>query len=79
MKKVGLVLMLKFIRDFSSGERKRALFFLLFLFFVFLPGESSALSQNPSPLITSVTVWIDGQPDTEAMAELIPLTEGEEF
>jgi len=71
--------MLKFIRDFSSGERKQTLFFLLFLFFVFLPRESSAQSQNPSPLITSVTVWIDGQPDTEAMEELIPLKEGEEF
>jgi outer membrane protein insertion porin family len=71
--------MLKFIRDFSSGERKQALFFLLFLFFVFSPWESSALSQNPSPLITKVTVRIDGQPDTEAMEELIPINEGEEF
>jgi outer membrane protein insertion porin family len=79
MKRVGLVLMLKFIRDFSSGERKQALFFLLFLFFVFLPAESSALSQNPSPLIAEITVRIDGQPDTKAMEELIPLKEGEEF
>jgi outer membrane protein assembly factor BamA len=71
--------MLKFTRDFSSGERKQGLFFLLFLFFVFSPWESSALSQNPSPLITKVTVRIDGQPDTEAMEGLIPLNEGEEF
>jgi len=71
--------MLKFIRDFSSGERKQALFFLLFLFFVFLPRESSALSQNPSPLITKITVRIDGQPDSEAIEELIPVKEGEEF
>ncbi len=79
MKRVGLVSMLKFIRDFSFGERKQALFFLLFFFIVLLPKESVSLSQNPSPLIAKVSVRIDGQPDAEDMAELIPVKEGEEF
>jgi len=79
MKRVGLALMLKFTRDFSSGERKQALFFLLFFFIVFLPKESVSLPQKPSPLIAKVSIWIDGQPDGEFMAELIPVKEGEEF
>lgn len=79
MKRVGLVLMLKFIRDSSFGERKQALFFLLFFFIVFIPQESVSLSQKPSPLIAKVSVRIDGQPNGEDMAELIPVKEGEEF
>ena len=79
MKRVVLVLMLKFIRDFSFGERKQALFFLLFFFIVFLPRESVSLSQNPSPRIAKVSIRIDGQPDGEDTAELIPVKEGEEF
>ena len=79
MKRVALVLMLKFIRDFSFGERKQAQFFLLFFFIVFLPQESVSLSQKPSPLIAKVSVRIDGQPDGEYMGELIPVKEGEEF
>ncbi len=79
MKRVGLALMLKFIRDFSSGERKQAQFFLLFFFIVFLPTQSVSLSQKPSPLIAKVAIWIDGQPDGESMSELIPVKEGEEF
>jgi len=71
--------MLKFIRDFSFGERKQALFFLLFFFIVFLPQESVSLSQKSSPLIAKVSVRIDGQPDGEDMAQLIPVKEGEEF
>jgi outer membrane protein insertion porin family len=71
--------MLKFIRDFSFGERKQAQFFLLFFFIVFLPLESVSLSQKPSPLIAKVSVRIDGQPDGESVAELIPVKEGEEF
>jgi len=79
MKKVGLVLMLKFIRDFSFGEKKQAHFFLLFFFIVFLPKESVSLSQKSSPLIAKVSVRIDGQANGEEMAELIPVKEGEEF
>ncbi len=79
MKKVALVLMLKFIRDFSFGERKLAQFFLLFFFIIFLPQKSVSLSQKPSPLITKVSVRIDGQPDGEDMGELIRVKEGEEF
>lgn len=79
MKRVGLALMLKFIRDFSFGERKQALFFLLFFFIVFLPTESASLSQKPFPLIAKVSIRIDGQPDGKSMAELIPVKEGEEF
>ncbi len=79
MKKVGLVLMSKFIRDFSFGEKKQALFFLLFFFIVFLPNEVVCLSQKSSPLIAKVAVRIDGKPDGEDMAELIPVKEGEEF
>ncbi len=71
--------MLKFIRDFSSGERKQALFFLLFFFIVFLPKESVSLSQKSSSLIAKLSIWIDGQPDGESMAELIPVKEGEAF
>jgi outer membrane protein insertion porin family len=72
-------LMLKFIRDFSFGERKQALFFLLFFFIVFLPKESVSLPQEPSPFIAKVSIRIDGQPDGGDMAELIPVQEGEEF
>lgn len=79
MKRVGLVLMLKFIRDFSFGEKKQALFFLLFFFIVFLPKGSVSPSQKSSPLIAKVSVRIDGQPNGEDMAELIPVKEGEEF
>ena len=79
MKRAGLALMLKFIRDFSLGERKQALFFLLFFFIVFLPREAVSLSQKPSSLIAKVSIRIDGQPDDESMAEMIPVKEGEEF
>ncbi|NIO48919.1 MAG: outer membrane protein assembly factor BamA [Candidatus Aminicenantes bacterium] len=71
--------MLKFIRDSSLGERKLAPFFLLFFFILFVPKESFSLSQKPSPLIAKVSIWIDGQPDGEDIAELIPVKEGEEF
>jgi outer membrane protein assembly factor BamA len=79
MKRVGLVLMLKFIRDFSFGERKQALFFLLLFFVVFSPKESVSLCQKSPPLIASVSVRIDGQADGEGMADLILLKQGEEF
>jgi outer membrane protein insertion porin family len=79
MKRGGLVLMLKFIRDFSFGEKKQALFFLLFFFIVLLPNESVYPYQKPSPIIAKVSVRIDGQPNGEDMAELIPVKEGEEF
>jgi outer membrane protein insertion porin family len=79
MKRVGLVLMLKFTRDFSLGGKKQKLFFLLFFFVVFLPLESVSLSQKSSPLIAKVSVRIDGQTNGEDMEELIPLKEGEEF
>jgi outer membrane protein insertion porin family len=79
MKRVGLVLMLKFIRDFSLGGKKQKLFFLLFFFVVFLPQESVSLSQKSSSLITKVSVQIDGQTNGEDMEELIPVKEGEEF
>jgi len=71
--------MLKFIRDFSFGEKKQALFFLLLFLIVFLPKESVSLSQKSSPIIAKVSVRIDGQPNGEDMAELIPVKEGEEF
>ncbi len=71
--------MLKFIRDFNLRGKKQKLFFLLSFFIVFLSQESISLPQEPSPLIAKVSVRIDGQPDGEDMAELIPIREGEEF
>ena len=74
-------MMLKFIRDFSSGDRKKTLFsfFPLFLFLVLLPQESVSQSQKSSPLITKVFLKIDGQSNGEDMEELIPIKEGEPF
>jgi outer membrane protein insertion porin family len=79
MKRVGLALMLRFIRDFSFGERKQALFFLLLFFVVFLPKESVCLSQKSLSFIAKVSVLVDGRADGEGMADLILLKEGEEF
>jgi len=81
MKKDGLVLMLRFIRDFSLKNRKQILFyfFLLILFFVFLPGESVPQSRKPIQFITEISIKIDGQPNGEDMEELIPIKKGELF
>jgi len=73
--------MLRFVRDFSLRNRRQTffLFFLLFLFFVLLPRESGSQSQKGFPLITKISIRIDGQPDGKDMKELIPIKEGEPF
>ena len=62
-------------------DRKQTLFcfFLLFLFFVLFPQESVSLSQKSSPLITKVSIMIDGQSTGKDIEELIPIKEGEVF
>ena len=81
MKKDGLVLMLRFIRDFSLKNRKQTLFYfsLLILFFVVLPGESVSQSRKPIQFITEISIKIDGKPNGENMEELIPIKKGELF
>ncbi len=80
MRMDGLVLMSKFIRDFSP-QRKSTFFyvFLLLLFLFFLPQKSVSQSQKNSSFVARIFVMIDGQESGEEIGELIPIKEGEPF
>lgn len=73
--------MLKFIRDFNRRSQGQTFFcfIALALPFFLLPRESlSQISMNP-PMITEVSIRVDGQPGREGIEELIPIKEGELF
>lgn len=80
MRMDGLVLMSKFIRDFSS-QRKRKFFYVfpLLLSLFFLPQKSVSQSQKNPSFVAGIFIMIDGQESGEEIGELIPIKEGEPF
>jgi len=73
--------MLKFIKDFSL--RNKGWFVLditaLFLSLVFLPQATFPQSRDYFPIVTRITVEIDGKLGGKNIRELIAIKEGEEF
>lgn len=81
MRREDLVLMLKFTRNFNPRERRqRAIWFVLLFSLIFIFYQISFPQiQKSFPLITKVSIQIEGQPGGEDMVELIPVKEGEPF
>jgi outer membrane protein assembly complex protein YaeT len=81
MRKGGLALILKFVNDSNPRNRKQARFclFLLCLLFVLLPLKSVSQSLSSPPLVSDVSVVVDGQPSGEELERLIPIKKGDPF
>lgn len=81
MRKGGLALILKFVKDFNLENRKQAYFclFLLCLLFVLLPLKSVSQSLSSPPLVSGVSVMVDGQSSGEDLERLIPIKKGDPF
>ncbi|MFP4082214.1 MAG: POTRA domain-containing protein [Candidatus Aminicenantes bacterium] len=73
--------MLKFIKDFKLQVRGLKADCMLLVGSTLLLCVGLSFSQTPlsPPVIKKVTVEVEGQPDGEEMARLIPLKEGESF
>ena len=81
MRKGGLALILKFVKDFNLENRKQACFclFLLCLLFVLLPLKSVSQSLSSPPVVSGVSVVVDGQSSGEDLERLIPIKKGDPF
>ncbi len=73
--------MSRFIRDFNLRIQKNTFVFSLLpiFFFVLLPYKSFYRLKSTSPLISQVTVSIEGQSSAEEIEKLIPIKEGDPF
>lgn len=81
MRKGGLALILKFVNDSNTENRKQARFcvFLLFMLCVLLPLKSTAQSPSSPLVVSAVSVVVDGQSSGENLARLIPIKKGDPF
>ncbi len=81
MRKGGSALILRFVNDSNPENRKHTRFclFLLGLLCAFLPLRSAPQSLSPPPVISGVSIVVDGQASGEDLERLIPIKKGDSF